>query len=390
LPVKFNGCPGFRFIEPRTSLEEDLVMNGMKRHMVVMAVAMSWLFLAAAVYAGAPAGWPEKLPGRGEFNIFIHQDLRDILDKLEVTIRRVDGAPVFSGTTLICKDGEYRLEYPFSCSDFLTMEPIHYVKDAEYLHEHAQVNRGRGEQIGHIGHAYDILTSGRTNRPYILGYGLYEISMTFFYSRDLYTQQRWFVDLMDPNYPYDTHGYPRYYDICFCVNKGDNTDYSATAYLGTSDWSGYTTIPANGTGRLADAFSYYIFHRNEIIGLGPSQFQPIPVSASISGPEKIKASLDHKVTPTVAEENAALEGEGLSAQQDISMASAVYTARAACGNQQYTYLWHIKKPESSHWVFQGKGERITISQDTDFYLRCSITSGTETAVETKFVTVVKE
>jgi len=334
-----------------------------------------------------PPGWPSKLPGDGEFMIFLHSDLRYGLEKVEVTIQPVAGTTLYSGTTLLYDEGVYQLAYPFSCRNFLTLTPIYYVKDSDSI-TRIQLNGSSQDVIGHVGHSYDSLLAGTSRRPYMLGYGLYEISMKFYYTQTSYSLQRWYVDLKDPNYPYDTHGFSQYYDICFCVNPGNGNNYSASAYLSPPDWESWDVILPNNTGQLSDAFYGCRYHRNTELGLPASSFEHFPVTVVVSGPSVIYAY--YNLTSAVKS-----SGNEVGDRDFISIptaqspkATATYTANPECGTQQYSYQWHLKKPGWTNWIYQGSGKSVTITQTSDFYIRCTVTSGTETAENTKFVDVV--
>ena len=362
----------------------------MKRNFLTISLFFFIFVSATYVYSGSgvPSGWPSKLAGEGEFMIFLRTDLRYDLYKVDVTIKKVEGTTLYTGTTLIYDGVDYSLDYPFSCTDYLTLNTIQYVKDSYFLQSYSQLNRFSSDWIGHVGHSYDSLLAGTSSRAYMLGYGLYEISMKFYYTSTSYSLQRWYVDLKDPNYPYDTHGHPQYYDICFCVNPGNGNDYSASAYLSNSGWESWYLIQPNATGKLSDAFYNLRYHRNVELGLGPSQFQHVPLSVTVSGPSVIYAR--YRSTVKAHHDNTGLpEKEGLSVAAALSpTATATYTAYPQCGTQQYTYQWHLKKPGWTNWIYQGSGKSVTITQTSDFYIRCTVTSGTETASSTKFVDVV--
>lgn len=334
-----------------------------------------------------PPGWPSKLAGEGEFMIFLHSDLRYGLEKVEVTIQPVAGTTLYSGTTLIYDEGVYQLGYPFSCRDYLTLTPIHYVKDSYYI-TRTQLNGSPPDQVGHVGHSYDSLLAGVSSRPYMLGYGLYEISMKFYYTQTSYSLQRWYVDLKDPNYPYDTHGHPTYYDICLCVNPGNGNNYSASAYLSPPNWESWDIIWPNDTGKLSDAFYGCRYHRNTVLDLPASSFQHIPLTVSVSGPSVIYARYD-RPSSVKAPGNEVGGSDVISIPAAHSpTATATYTANPECGTQQYSYQWHLTKPGWTNWIYKGSGKSVTITQTSDFYIRCTVTSGTETAADTKFVDVV--
>lgn len=337
--------------------------------------------------SGVPAGWSSTLAGDGEFMIFLHPYLRYNLEKVEVTIEKLEGTTLYTGTTLV-KDGTaYYASDPFSCTDYLTLSPIIYVKDSDFLSLNVQLNKMFGDKIGHVGHSYDTLQAGQCNRDYILGYGTYEIRMKFYHTPTSYSNQRWVVDLKDPNYPYHTHDYPTYYDICFCVNPGNTNDYTASAYLTNVYWQSWIVILPNHTGKLSDAFCRLSDNRSVVLGVGPGNFEHIPLSVYITGNSVMYARDRSSSVKSSANRD---EGNGLISfpKAHAATATATYTAYPSCGTQQYTYRWELKKPGWTNWVYQGSGKSVTITQTSDFYIRCTVTSDPETAADMKFVKVI--
>lgn len=68
-------------------------------------------------------------------------------------------------------------------------------------------------------------------------------------------------------------------------------------------------------------------------------------------------------------------------------ASGTYTAHPSGGTDAYSYQWHITKPGWVGWIYQGNSKSVRITQTSDFYIRCILTSGSETASDTMFVEV---
>ncbi len=354
---------------------------------ILSTLILTVLVFCTVGYAGSPdPDWPDALHGEGEFMIFLHNDLRSSLYKVVVTIKKLSGTTLYTGSTYKEVNDIYLLDYPFSCTDYLTEETITFTRDSYYIQNHSQLNRYDYE-AGHIGHSYDtILQYGSSSRPIMLGYGTYEISMKYYDSPYSYSNQRWYVDLKDPYYPYDTHGFPTYYDICLCVNEGNGNDYSASAYLTNKSWNAWKLIYGDTTGRLTDAFYGLRSHRLEALGLGASSFHHVPLSVYVSGPSTLIAR--YLSSPRSFGENRPNGGDIDLPAAHAPTATGTYTANPSCGTQQYTYQWHLKKPGWTNWIYQGSSKSVTITQTSDFYIRCTCTSGTETDTDTKFVDVI--
>ncbi|MGD9489311.1 MAG: T9SS type A sorting domain-containing protein [Calditrichaceae bacterium] len=68
-------------------------------------------------------------------------------------------------------------------------------------------------------------------------------------------------------------------------------------------------------------------------------------------------------------------------------ASGTYTADVSGGTGTYSYLWETRSATSSIWTSKGSSQSVTVTAYSDFYIRCTVTSGTQTESATKFVTV---
>lgn len=246
----------------------------------VLAVFL-FLFLFTSFATGAdedPPIWPNKIYGTGELMIWLHKSIisSSSLESVEVQVKRVSTTPLFTGTTLYY-DGSYYQRNPvygedsnLPMNDSITLTVSSTVLNNNRQNYVAPLNDWVHQYWGTTGHCYSHPTCTSDGRDFYLGYGKYEIKVIFNYTSGSSTTSEWYVDMVDPYYPYDKGGLNLYYDVCFLVKSTFTaylSDIRANEHIiGSGD--GYVQISEGQTGRLTDAFYKHRSHRTALASPG--------------------------------------------------------------------------------------------------------------------------